>query len=92
LGSTDRSAPLPRPSPDVVYRELAEEVVLVNLETNRIFALNETGARFWQLLVAGCSQAEIVSCLSSEFQIGPDLVTDEIDGIIGALAKEGLIE
>jgi hypothetical protein len=39
-----------RPEDDVVSRRLEDEVVLVHLRTNRIYKLNETGARLWELL------------------------------------------
>jgi len=83
--------PLPIPAPDVVARELGEEVVLVHLGTNRIFALNETGGRFWQLLVSGASRAEIESTLQQEYEIGADEVAAEIDVLIAGLAVEGLV-
>ena len=41
-----------------------DEVVLVNLQTNRIFALNPTGARFWELLEGGAGRAEIEETLA----------------------------
>ena len=55
---------LPVPSPDVVARRVDDEVVLVNLQTNRIFALNSTGARFWELLEGGADRVEIEETLS----------------------------
>jgi hypothetical protein len=48
-----------RPHPDVVAQRLGEEVALVNLQTNRIFELNRTGACLWDLLCKGCDRSEI---------------------------------
>jgi hypothetical protein len=82
---------LPRPIPDVVYRELEGEIVLVHLGTNRIYALNETGARFWALLAAGNDRAEIERTLHDEFKVEPAALGQEIDSMLGALAEEGLV-
>jgi hypothetical protein len=82
---------LPRPIPDVVYRELDGEIVLVHLGTNRIYALNETGARFWALLAAGNDRAEIERTLLDEFKVEPAGLQQEIDSMLGALAEEGLV-
>lgn len=81
----------PRPSPDVVSQELDGEVVLVHLQTNRIFALNQTGARLWQLLESGSDVAGIQATLQREFDVGREQLEREIEELLGALAAEGLV-
>jgi len=44
---------LPTPDPEVVARRVDDEIVLMHLGTSHIFALNPTGARFWELLKSG---------------------------------------
>jgi hypothetical protein len=80
-----------RPIPDVVYRELEGEIVLVHLGTNRIYSLNETGARFWELLASGSERAEIERQLLDEFAVEPEDLRQEIDSMLSALAEEGLV-
>ena len=82
---------LPRPAPDVVHQELQGEVVLVNLRTNRIFVLNRTGARFWELLDRGSSRAAICAALGHEFGAEREEIEREIDGLVEALSAEGLV-
>jgi hypothetical protein len=82
---------LPRPIPDVAYRELEGEIVLVHLGTNRIYSLNETGARFWELLASGSERADIERQLLDEFAIEPEALRREIDSMLVALANEGLV-
>ena len=84
--------PLPVPAPDVVGRRLDDEVVLVNLRTNRIFALNATGARFWELLSAGADRKAIETALGLEFHGAPTELSSSIDELIGQLRVEGLVE
>jgi len=85
------TAGLPVPSPDVVARELGHEVVLVHLHTNRIFALNPTGARFWELLVAGKQRAEIESALQQEYDVTAEEIAGEIDSLLAALTHERIV-
>ncbi len=80
-----------RPIPDVAYRELEGEMVLVHLGTNRIYSLNETGARFWELLAAGGERAEIERQLLDEFVVDPADLRAEIASMLEALADEGLV-
>jgi hypothetical protein len=79
------------PDPDVVSRRLADEVVLVHLRTNRIFALNRSAARFWELFDAGRPRTEIAEALVSEFELERDHVDREIDGLLLSLSAEGLV-
>ncbi len=82
---------LPRPAPDVVHQELQGEVVLVNLKTNRIFVLNRTGARFWQLLEARGSRDTICAALVREFNVEREEIESEINSLLEALTMEGLV-
>ncbi len=83
--------PALQPHPDVVFKLLDNEAVLVHLGTNRIFTLSETGARFWQLLTAGRSRPEIEEQLLDEYDVArPELVA-EIDSLVRGLAAEGLV-
>src|SRR4029450_3389348 len=84
------SRPLPSPDPDVVSRRLGDEVVLVDLRTNRIFALSPTGARFWELLSEGKSRPEIEEQLLREYEVARETVSAEIDSLVRALEDERL--
>lgn len=81
-----------RPDDDVVSRRLEDKVVLVNLRTNRIYALNETGARFWELLGEGLQRTEIERTLRQEFDVEPQQVTAEVDRLLADLTREGLVQ
>ena len=80
-----------RPRPDVVSRRLDDQAVLVNLRTNRIFELNRTGARFWELLGDGSSESQIVEALRSEFDVPQEELEREVRALIESLLKEDLI-
>jgi hypothetical protein len=66
--------------------------VLVNLETNRIFALNPTGARLWELLSAGHSESEIRARLTEEYKVEPAELDAEIDRLMHELNGESLVK
>ena len=80
-----------RPSPDVVFRRLVDQAVLVHMETNRVYELNLTGARIWELLEDGVSGESIVTTLIDEFDADPGQLRNEVDAILGELAAEGLV-
>ena len=80
-----------RTSPDVVARRLEDEIVLVNLTTNRIFSLNRTGGRYWELLDEGLEQEVIVGRLLDEFDVDRPTLEQEIADITAQLRREGLV-
>jgi Coenzyme PQQ synthesis protein D (PqqD) len=80
-----------RPSHDVVFRHLEDEAVLVHLGTNRIYSLNTTGARFWELLAAGRDRSEITEQLLREFDVSPEQLEEEIEALLASLVSEGLV-
>ena len=83
--------PLLRPSPDVVFKLLDQEAVLVHLGTNRIFTLTSTGARFWQLLAGGSDREAIEEQLLEEYDVPQPKLSGEIDSLVRDLTAEGLL-
>jgi hypothetical protein len=79
------------PADDVVGQWLGDEVVLVNLKTNRIFELNRTGGRFWDLLHEDGDRDQIEARLRDEFDVGEERLTAEVDALIASLAAEDLV-
>jgi hypothetical protein len=89
--STRPAGPGVRPSQDVVFRHLEDEAVLVHLGTNRIYSLNSTGARFWELLAGGRDRSEIKEQLLSEFDVSVEQLEEEIEALLASLVSEGLV-
>jgi hypothetical protein len=76
----------------VVSRRVHDEVVLVHLETNCIFALNATAARLWELIEEGCSRAEAEARLAEVFDVDANELSREVDDCIKRFVDEGLVE
>jgi hypothetical protein len=80
-----------RPSPDGVYNRVGGEAVLINMNTNRIYELNETTARLWELLSDGKSLGEIEQTMLQEYEIDPGRLANEITTMLASLEREQLI-
>jgi hypothetical protein len=89
--STVPTGPGLRPSQDVVFRHLEDEAVLVHLSTNRIYSLNPTGTRFWELLATGQGRSEIKEQLLREFDVSEAQLEEEIEALLSSLVSEGLV-
>lgn len=80
-----------RPAPRVLEQRVGNEIVLVHPETNQIYALNETGARLWELLRTHSTSAELVRGLLDEFDGDEAEVEQEVDRLLTELAGHGLL-
>jgi hypothetical protein len=76
----------------VAHERVGDEMVLVHLRTNQIYALNGTGARFWELLAAGSTREAIVAAMTAEFDVTPQALEGEIDALVAALERAGMVE
>jgi Coenzyme PQQ synthesis protein D (PqqD) len=79
------------PAGEVVGQRLGDQVVLVNMKTNRIFELNRTGGRFWDLLSSESDRGQIEERLRQEFDVDEQALSAEVDRLISNLAAEDLV-
>ena len=80
-----------RPSPNVIFRRLGDEIVLFHLGSDRFYELNGTAARFWELLNEGHDTAEIREQLLVEFAVDPGRLEGEAEALLDSLRQEDLI-
>jgi hypothetical protein len=64
---------------------------VVDVPTSRIFELNETGTRVWELLGEGLDQESIVRQLVAEFDVERIQAVDEVKTLLERLRTEGLL-
>jgi hypothetical protein len=78
--------------PHVLVRLLDRESVLLNLETEQYFGLDETGTRMWQLLTASPDIDAAYQELLAEFDVEPELLRDNLTDLLGRLVENGLLQ
>ena len=90
MEQTNPAVPL-RPSATVIARNVGSAAVLINLESNRIFELNETGSRIWALIEQGLDRDAICAQLQQEFDDPPADLKQTVDNLLVDLARERLV-
>jgi hypothetical protein len=80
-----------QPNPDVLWQRLDDEVIVMQLKTDRIFSLNATGARFWELIAGGMELAAVREEMGKEFDVPPEVLAAEVEGILTLLIGEQLL-
>lgn len=80
-----------RSSPDALATRVGDEIVLVDLKTDRIYSLNRTASRIWELMCADCDRAEVERRMLEEFDVTPGQVAEAIDELVTSMTQDGLL-
>lgn len=76
----------------IVWRNIEEEAVILNLDSGYYYSLNELGTKIWQLLIKNKTTAEIISFVYKEYDINKNKIKKDLLKIINELKRENLIE
>lgn len=75
----------------VLVREVGGESVLLNLQSETYFGLDETGTRIWTALTRYPSVDEACRALLSEFDVEPERLERDVAELAGTLVEKGLL-
>jgi hypothetical protein len=76
----------------VLIRFLDKEAVLLNIETERYFGLDETGARMWQLVTAAPSVETAYQQLLDEYDVQAEPLRRDLIELLTRLVENGLLQ
>lgn len=76
----------------VLVRVLDRESVLLNLETEQYFGLDETGTRMWQLVTASPNIDSAYQELLAEYEVDPELLRSNLMELLSRLLDCGLLQ
>ena len=77
---------------NVLVRFLDKEAVLLNIDTERYFGLDETGTRMWQLVTAAPNIDAAYQELQNEFDVESELLRLHLTELLGRLVDNGLLQ
>lgn len=80
-----------RHSPDVLFQEVGDETVLLDLASESYFGLNPVGARIWQLIGDGATLQLVFDALVAEFEAEPERIRGDLLALVDELARAGLV-
>src|SRR3990170_6048442 len=63
---------------EVVFRELGDEAVLLNLRTGSYFGFDPVGTRIWQLIVEHGSLARVLESMLEEYEVEPGMLERDL--------------
>ena len=81
-----------RVAPDVLFRLVGEEGVLLNLNTEMYLGLNLVGTRMWNVLGSASSIQAAYDELLQEYEVEPAQLRADLEEFIDQLLGQKLIE
>ena len=78
-------------SPTVVHEVFEQEVVIMHLDSDNYYTLNESGAHIWRLLEQGAPSRAISMTLAAEYSADQATMADAVNQFIAKLQQEQLI-
>jgi hypothetical protein len=78
-------------APDIVFREVDGEAVILNLESGVYFGLDQVGTRIWQLIQEHGSLQTVFETMCDEFDVRSDALERDLLGLMDELCAKGLV-
>ena len=78
-------------SDEVLMQEVGDEVVLLDLASERYFGLDPVGTRIWELLPQRRDLAAVHRALCEEFDALPATIELDLLALVRTLAEAGLV-
>ncbi len=77
--------------PQVYYRDVEGQMVLLNLDTEQYYGLDAVGSNIITRLTE-VSRDEAVDALLVDYEVDPAVLHEDIDALVAALLDAGLLE
>jgi hypothetical protein len=77
-------------APDVVFRELDGEAVILNLESGIYFGLDHVGTRIWQLIREHGALQKVFETMCDEYDVGSDTLERDLLQLVDELCAKRL--
>ena len=78
-------------SPDVISQEVSGETVLLDLESENYFGLDEVGTRIWQLIKETNDLNVIFDTLMEEYEVTEERLQQDLTVLLTEIEGLGLI-
>ena len=79
------------PAPDVISQEVSGETVLLNLESEHYFGLDEVGTRVWQLIQETGDVQAVYRTMLAEYEVSEERLRRDLDALLEEIAGLGLV-
>jgi hypothetical protein len=77
---------------NVIWREVDEEAVILNIDTNNYYTLNKIGTEIWKNIKSNNKLGDIVKKVMNRYEVNEKRLLKDIEKLAAALQNEDLIK
>ncbi|RLV47492.1 PqqD family protein [Nocardioides mangrovicus] len=78
-------------SEDLSWREVDEEIVILDLASSQYFSLNGTGAVLWKVLADGADEDGLVAALTSAYDVDEAQARADVAAFVAHCQELGVL-
>ncbi|MGK0420578.1 MAG: hypothetical protein ACJAT9_000236 [Polaribacter sp.] len=76
----------------ILFQKLGKEAVILHLDSEEYFGLDEIGTRIWEVLKQEGSTEKALSILLEEYNVEEEILRADIEELIEQLRKEKILK
>ena len=76
---------------NVTFEVVADEAILIDVNTGVYFSLNEVGTEFWQMLDGEHSIGQHAATIAAKYDVETAMVIDDLLELAGEMATDDLV-
>jgi hypothetical protein len=82
---------IPKKNPDIIWKNVKGEIVLLNPVSGKYYGLNKVGCAFWEKIDGKRSLSEITSSLLEDFNVEKERLVKDIEDLMKTLTGNNLV-
>ena len=75
----------------VTFEKVADEAILIHLDTGTYFSLNNIGTEFWELFDGEKTLQELAESVAKKYEVESEMVIADLLDLVEKLAKDDLL-
>ncbi|WP_420631710.1 PqqD family protein [Candidatus Leptofilum sp.] len=76
---------------NVTFEVVADEAILIDINTGTYFSLNEVGTEFWEMLDGVQTIEQHATIIAAKYEVETSIVVDDLLELANEMAKDDLI-
>jgi hypothetical protein len=82
---------VPKKNPDIIWKDVKGETILLNPVSGKYFGLNKVGCAFWEKIDDKRNLSEIAELLLKDFNVEKERLLKDIGDLIKTLVENHLV-
>jgi len=76
---------------EFVWKEIGQQVVVLQFESGAYWTLNETASFAWKSILEGCSIDEVAGRLTKVFDVGADSAREDVKELLKSWVEKKML-